>query len=196
MSNLEWTSDERLIYGLQRDDISTLLIITEPRSLRIDAESGFQSQIVSNDGASHIATVALSNNERFVAFDTTGKSSVGARLTFIFDRESGETVPLQTSDQLDTFGPAWSPDDRYLLVSHNEAGEGSGSPSLVSGLSLAPYQMLVEWQGVPIDIDVFSDARSVDNGGIVFNTDPGEASAVTGFRDQWFFGTPKLWVAD
>ncbi len=193
ISNLVWTADNRLIYGLRRDDELTIIAISEPGSLTWNLT---ETKVLSTEANYMVPSVSLSSSERLLAYDT----NQNPRQTFILELDTGTTSRLDSSAAVDVYRPVWSPDEKYLLVNHNEAGGDTGDSTVLFGLEDSPYQMLVEWTGEPVEINVFNDDRNVDEGGQLFNYDPGADFDVLGrdgrFRDEWQFDNFKQWVAD
>ncbi len=192
VSNFVWTEDERLIYGLSIPGTTTLIVVTEPGSLALSEDHRLGSLVVDTEGAVSINTVALSSDENLIAYDVNRNP----REVHIVDLTTGDTTPLNANNEYDVFEPVWSPDGRYLLVTHNNAGGGSGVGVGADGTSTNPFQMLIEWNGTPVDINVFADDRTVDEGGQLFNFDPGEAFPIQEglFRDEWIFNDLKSWL--
>ena len=99
--------------------------------LRIDATSAERTSVFATGSGTCVGCHALSHDGRRLAATTDARTLEWA--TAVVDTTSVETPPP------DVFGPlvpgyhffAWSPDDRRILASRAEGGEGSGRSRLV-----------------------------------------------------------------
>ncbi len=148
-------------------------------------------------GQSTIRNVSLSGDSRYLAYDVVPDTDTGNGATgvFVLDLTNGETTPLASNTNRDVWAPVWSPDGQYLLVNHAVLGFTSDAVPVAPGISgTLPFQMLVEWTGDPVIIDVYDDDGEVIVDEALFVVDATAFTASTTINERWLFDEGKVWL--
>lgn len=189
VSNIEWTEDNRLVYGVRLVDTRTELVITEPRSLAPSDDHSQLDLLTDAAGGHAISTISLAPNDRTVAFDLIPDqfATNNVKRAFVLDLDSGETMSIASNTNRDVWAPEWSPDGSRLLVNHSVGGFSAGS-------IVAPFQMLIEWRGAPVEIDVFDQDGEIRSDESLFVVDTREALGLSFINERWLFNERKTWI--
>lgn len=190
-SNIVWTADNRMIFGVRLRDRSTGLVITEPNSLAISVDRTLNAFRVDSNGTSTIDNISLSPDGRLLAYDVNPDTfeTDRVRSSFVVDIETGETTPIAVDGSGDVWAPAWSPDGQYLLLNHGLA------PGIFGISGVLPFQSLIRWQGMPVEFTVnFDDDGNAIEDGQLFVVDTREALDLSFINRRWLFNERKVWV--
>lgn len=189
VSNMEWTDDNRLVYGVRQVDTRTDIVITEPRSLAPSDDHPPVDLLTGTAGEYAISTISLSPDDNFIAFDLIPDqfAANNTKRALVLDLSTGETVSIASNTNRDVWAPEWSPDAGQLLANHSLSGFTGGS-------IVAPFQVLIEWRGTPVEVDVFDQNGEIRSDEPLFVVDTREALDLSFINERWLFNERKTWI--
>lgn len=108
VSNVVWTRDSRMVFGVKLNERSTGLVVTEPRSFALSDDHPIGEFLVDPSGESSIGALSLSVDGRTLAYDVNPDifAEDQTRRSFVVDIETGSTTPIATENSGNIWAPA------------------------------------------------------------------------------------------